>query len=130
MDKLIGREKEIKQLNDYVASDRPEFVAIYGRRRVGKTFLVNQLFGGKMAFSMTGVMEGTKDEQMEAFIDAMEEFGGELIEKPKTWMEAFRILKAYLKKKVLLNERCIVFFDELPSMDTQRSGFVRALGYF
>ena len=90
MDKLIGREKEIKQLNDYVASDRPEFIAIYGRRRVGKTFLVNQLFGGKMAFSMTGVMEGTKDEQMEAFIDAMEEFGGELIEKPKTWMEAFR----------------------------------------
>ena len=58
MDKLIGREKEIKQLNDYVASDRPEFIAIYGRRRVGKTFLVNQLFGGKMAFSMTGVMEG------------------------------------------------------------------------
>ena len=55
MDKLIGREKEIKQLNDYVASDRPEFIAIYGRRRVGKTFLVNQLFGGKMAFSMTGV---------------------------------------------------------------------------
>ena len=48
MDKLIGREKEIKQLNDYVTSDRPEFIAIYGRRRVGKTFLVNQLFGGKM----------------------------------------------------------------------------------
>ena len=59
MDKLIGREKEIKQLNDYVTSDRPEFIAIYGRRRVGKTFLVNQLFGGKMAFSMTGVMQGS-----------------------------------------------------------------------
>ena len=130
MDKLIGREREIKLLNDYVSSERPEFIAIYGRRRVGKTYLVNQLFGGKLAFSMTGVLEGTKDEQMEAFIDAMEEFSGELIAKPKTWMEAFRILKGYLKKKVEQNQRCIVFLDELPSMDTQRSGFVRALGYF
>lgn len=130
MDKLIGREREIKQLNDYVTSERPEFIAIYGRRRVGKTYLVNQLFGGKMAFSMTGVLEGTKDEQMEAFIDAMEEYSGKLIEKPKTWMEAFRVLKAFLKKKVVLKQRCIVFLDELPSMDTQRSGFVRALGYF
>lgn len=79
---------------------------------------------------MTGVLEGTKDEQMEAFIDAMEEFSGKLIAKPKTWMEAFRILKGYLKKKVVLNQRCVIFLDELPSMDTQRSGFVRALGYF
>lgn len=99
MDKLIGREREIKLLNDYVSSDRPEFIAIYGRRRVGKTYLVNQLFSGKLAFSMTGVLEGTKDEQMEAFIDGMEEFSGELISKPKTWMEAFRILKGYLKRK-------------------------------
>lgn len=67
---------------------------------------------------------------MEAFIDAMQEYSGELFEKPKTWMEAFRILKTFLKKKVALKQRCIVFFDELPSMDTQRSGFVRALGYF
>lgn len=67
---------------------------------------------------------------MEAFIDAMQEYSGKLPEKPKTWMEAFRILKLYLKKKVTLKRRCIVFLDELPSMDTQRSGFVRALGYF
>jgi AAA+ ATPase superfamily predicted ATPase len=105
-------------------------VAIYGRRRVGKTFLVNQQFAGKLAFSMTGVLNGTKNEQMEAFIDAMQEYSGDLFEKPKTWMEAFRILKTFLKKKVALKQRCIVFFDELPSMDTQRSGFVRALGYF
>lgn len=130
MDKLIGREQEIKLLNEYTSSGRPEFVAIYGRRRVGKTFLVNQLFSGKLAFSMTGVLNGTKDEQMEAFIDAMQEYSGDLIDKPKSWMEAFRILKAFLKKKVVLEQRCVVFLDELPSMDTQRSGFVRALGYF
>ena len=50
MDKLIGREKEIQLLTEFTSSDRPEFVAIYGRRRVGKTFLVNHLFHGKMAF--------------------------------------------------------------------------------
>lgn len=130
MDKLIGRDLEKKQLVEYVNSDRPEFVAVYGRRRVGKTFLVNKMLGGKMTFSMTGVLDGSKDEQMEAFIDAMKEYSGELIEKPKTWMEAFRILKTFLKKKVKLKQRCVVFLDELPSMDTQRSGFVRALGYF
>lgn len=130
MDKLVGREQEIKLLKEYTTSECPEFVAVYGRRRVGKTYLVNQLFGGKMAFAMTGVLNGTKEEQMEAFVDAMQEYSGKLPEKPKTWMEAFRILKLYLKKKVALKRRCIVFLDELPSMDTQRSGFVRALGYF
>jgi AAA+ ATPase superfamily predicted ATPase len=130
MDKLIGREQEIRLLTDYASSDRPEFVAIYGRRRVGKTFLVNQVFGGKMAFSMTGVLNGSKEEQMEAFVDAMQEYSGKLFKKPDTWMEAFRILKSFLKKKVVLKRRCIVFLDELPSMDTQRSGFIRALGYF
>ncbi len=130
MDKLVGREQEIKLLKEYTASERPEFVAIYGRRRVGKTYLVNQLFNGKMAFAMTGVLNGTKDEQMEAFIDAMQEYSGKLPQKPKTWMEAFRVLKLYLKNKVTLKRRCIIFLDELPSMDTQRSGFVRALGYF
>ena len=130
MDKLIGREQEIRMLKEYTTSDRPEFVAIYGRRRVGKTFLVNRLFDEKMAFSMTGVLDGSMSEQMDAFVDAMQEYSGSLIDKPGTWMEAFRILKAFLKKKVKLKQRCIVFFDELPSMDTQRSGFVRALGYF
>lgn len=130
MDKLIGREQEIRMLKEYTTSDRPEFVAIYGRRRVGKTFLVNRLFDEKMAFSITGVLDGSMSEQMDAFVDAMQEYSGSLIDKPGTWMEAFRILKAFLKKKVKLKQRCIVFFDELPSMDTQRSGFVRALGYF
>ena len=130
MDKLIGREKEIRLLTEYTSSDRPEFVAIYGRRRVGKTFLVNHLFHGKMAFAMTGVLDGTSEEQMEAFIDALQEYSKKTVKRPENWMEAFRLLKEYLKRKVTLKRRCIVFLDELPSMDTQRSGFIRALGYF
>lgn len=130
MEKLIGREKEIISLKKYTSSQRPEFVAVYGRRRIGKTFLINNLFEGKMAFSMTGVIDGSSNEQMEAFVDAMQEYGKKPIERPNNWMEAFRILKEHLKRKVKLKRRCIVFLDELPSMDTQRSNFVRALGYF
>lgn len=130
MDKLIGRENEKKLLLEYAQSDRPEFIAIYGRRRVGKTFLVSKLFKGKLAFAMTGVLDGTKEEQTTAFVDAMKEYAGQSVTPPTTWMEAFGMIKTYLKKKVRLRRRCIMFIDELPSFDTQRSGFVRALGYF
>ena len=130
MKKLIGREKEIEALKRYTSSPHAEFVAIYGRRRVGKTFLVNNLFDKKLSFTMTGVLNGTMSEQMEAFADALFEFSGQLPPKTKTWMEAFRILKLYLKTKIEQKKRCIIFFDELPALDTQRSGFVRALGYF
>lgn len=130
MDKLVGREQEIRMLEEYTTSGRPEFVAIYGRRRVGKTFLVNQLFKDRLAFSMTGVLGGTKQEQMAAFVDALQDYSGSSIATPATWMDAFRQLKLYLKTKVQQTGRCIVFLDELPAIDTQRSGFVRALGYF
>ena len=93
MDKLIGREKEIRLLTEYTSSDHPEFVAIYGRRRVGKTFLVNHLFHGKMAFAMTGVLDGTSEEQMEAFIDALQEYSKKTVKRPENWMEAFTLLK-------------------------------------
>ena len=74
---IIGREKEIAEFETYVKSGKPEFIAVYGRRRVGKTFLINQLFNGQMAFSMTGVLEGNFDEQIEAFMDAMDLYGFE-----------------------------------------------------
>ena len=79
---------------------------------------------------MTGVLDGTSEEQMEAFIDALQEYSKKTDKRPENWMEAFRLLRVYLKRKVTLKRRCIVFLDELPSMDTQRSGFIRALGYF
>lgn len=127
---LIGREPEIKSLKEYTLSGRAEFVAIYGRRRVGKTFLVKNLFENSLAFSMTGIINGKMSEQMEAFVDAMIDFSGNTVETPKTWMEAFRLLKQYLKSEVKKNRPCVIFFDEISSMDTQRSGFLRALGYF
>lgn len=130
MKKLIGRDKELALLERYIGSDRPEFIAVYGRRRVGKTYLINHAFTNRFAFAMTGVLDGTKRDQMMAFADAMEMFGNELPKTPDNWMKAFGILRKFLQPKVESGEPCIVFLDEIPCLDTHNSGFAKALGYF
>ena len=127
---IIGRDKEITEIEKYLHSGQPEFVAVYGRRRVGKTFLINQLFKGKMAFAMTGVLEGSFDEEMDAFLDAMDLYGFELKERPATWMRAFTLLRKALQPIVETGDACIVFLDEIPCLDTHGSGFAKALGHF
>lgn len=130
MNKIIGREQEIKKLSAAVDRVRPEFIALYGRRRVGKTFLINQIFRNQFAFKMTGVIEGTLKDQFTAFVDAMNDYGFDVPEQPKDWMQAFIMLKNALKKKVNNGEQCIVFIDELPAMDAEGSNVAGAVGYF
>lgn len=130
MDKIIGREAEIGKLEALTKSPRAEFVALYGRRRVGKTFLINQVFKNQFAFKMTGVIEGSLKDQFTAFKDAMEEFGYALPETPKDWMTAFVMLKNALKEVARNGERCIVFIDELPALDAENSNVAGAVGYF
>lgn len=130
MNTIIGREQEIKKLSAAVDRVRPEFIALYGRRRVGKTFLINQIFRNQFAFKMTGVIEGTLKDQFTAFVDAMNDYGFDVPEQPKDWMQAFIMLKNALKKKVNNGEQCIVFIDELPAMDAEGSNVAGAVGYF
>ena len=130
MDSIIGREEEIRLLEQYVRSGKPEFIALYGRRRVGKTFLVNRVFGDRLTFSMTGVLEGNKAAQMHAFADAMDLYGNRMEKRPKDWYEAFQTLRHFLMGKMESGKRCIVFIDELPCFDTRQSDFTNALGYF
>lgn len=130
MDTIIGRRAEINKLNALAESPRAEFVALYGRRRVGKTFLVNQVFQARFAFKMTGVIEGTLDEQFRAFVDAMDDFGYEVPEQPKDWMSAFIMLKKALRNVVAKSERCVIFIDELPALDAANSNVAGAVGYF
>ena len=130
MNTIIGREQEIKKLSAAVDRVRPEFIALYGRRRVGKTFLINQMFRNQFAFKMTGVIEGTLKDQFTAFVDAMNDYGFDVPEQPKDWMQAFIMLKNALKKKVNNGEQCIVFIDELPAMDAEGSNVAGAVGYF
>ncbi|MBQ9524492.1 MAG: ATP-binding protein [Bacteroidaceae bacterium] len=130
MENIIGREAEIKRLTAAVNSPKSELIALYGRRRVGKTFLINQMFKNQYAFKMTGVIEGTLKDQFAAFTDAMNDYGYDLTEKPKDWMSAFIMLKNALKQKVEDGERCVIFIDELPAMDAENSNVAGAVGYF
>lgn len=130
MEKIVGRDKEMAMLAEYMQSGRPEFVAVYGRRRVGKTFLVRSFFKDKFAFYATGIIDGDRSEEMEAFHTALVTYGYKG-QKAKTWIEAFVALADLLKKKNRnKNKRLVVFVDELPCFDTPNSGFVHALDFF
>ena len=136
MSTVIGRTKEIEELERIFRSGRPEFVAVYGRRRVGKTFLIKQALKGKFTFQHTGVSpvdhDGEKSRmktQLESFYYSMLSHGLEGFKMPKSWMEAFYQLEQLLKMHDD-GKRQVVFFDELPWMDTPRSGFLSAFQNF
>ena len=126
---LIGRNEEIKQLKDYCQSNKAEFIAIYGRRRIGKTFLIDEFFEHKFAFSISGVIDGERSEQMSAFMQGLRVIGynGGV---PHTWMDAFFVLSQSLEQKLHTENRCVIFIDELPCFDTPKSGFIRAFSHF
>jgi len=131
METIVGREEEISRISKYLHSGKAEFVALYGRRRVGKTFLVTSFFKNKFDFDVTGIIGGGKSEELMAFYTSLCHYGyrgG----KPKNWMEAFDTLRSMLeaRMKKRRNKRCVVFFDELPCFDTPKSGFIHALDYF
>lgn len=132
---IIGRTHEIKELNHYRESGRAEFVAIYGRRRVGKTFLINEVLGDYMTFRHTGLSpydrkrKAALKEQLQNFHFSLIRYGLEGVSQPKSWMEAFFMLEQLLERKDN-GSRQVVFIDELPWMDTPRSGFLTALEAF
>lgn len=133
---IVGRQTEIVELEKLYHSDRPEFVAVYGRRRVGKTFLIKQALKGRITFQHTGVSPIDQDSdrgqmrmQLESFYYALLNQGLEGYKPPKTWMEAFFLLEQLLQN-LDNGERQVVFIDELPWMDTPRSGFLPAFENF
>lgn len=126
---VVGRIDEISRLKAYYNSGKPEFIALYGRRRVGKTFLVEQLFADKFMFHVTGVIEGDKEDEMTVFYKALESIGYEGAAS-KSWYDAFTALRGCLEKKIRKNKRCVLFIDELPCFDTPNSRFLKAFGNF
>ena len=125
---LIGREKQQQALLELLESDESQFCAIYGRRRVGKTYLVKQTFGGKFAFVHTGLAKATKAEQLWEFRESLRSAGVKKCKLPKTWFEAFHMLQDYLAS--LPEGKKIVFIDELPWLDTPKSRFLTAFEHF
>lgn len=127
--KIIGRKSEIKELERLASSGAPEFVAVYGRRRVGKTFLVKEFFGNNFVFYATGISRGTKAEQLQNFQDSLLEYGYKGDNTVlKDWHEAFKRLRSVVEQS--RQKRKVIFLDELPWMDTQKSHFVQALDLF
>lgn len=126
---IIGRAAEQEILHQRINSKSPELIAIYGRRRIGKTFLVRQYFNDAFDFYSTGIYQGTKKEQLGTFNRQLEYYSGQRWKVAKDWFEAFAQLREYLES-IGGNKPIIVFLDELPWMDTQKSRFVKALEFF
>lgn len=124
---MVGRLKEIEELNQLAESGESEFVAVYGRRRVGKTYLVRETFADRFAFCHTGLPNATKRQQLAHFKKSLESFGYEG-SAPSDWASAFDALRTILSKCVL--RRKVVFIDELPWLDTAKSDFLMALESF
>ena len=125
---IIGRKTEIERLENYVGSSRSEFIVIYGRRRVGKTFLVRELFEGQITFRVTGMENAGMRQQLENFAFAIHR-GVEPEAVPGDWNKAFRMLINHVE---LIDDAGpkILFFDELPWFDTHGARFVSAFEHF
>lgn len=125
---LVGREKEIELLKHISQDNNSHFVAVYGRRRIGKTFLIREAFDYRFTFQHAGLSEGGMKEQLFAFVSSMKDAGYHYKRKPKNWLEAFEGLKDLIRQS---NEkRKIIFIDELSWMDTQKSDLMVALENF
>lgn len=128
---VIGRKAEKKILEKYYTSKSAEFLAIYGRRRVGKTFLIRNYFRDKgVFFEVTGALNGELKEQLENFHSEYMGLFQHEVDKgaPKSWREAFQRLKRSLEK-IRKDQKIILFFDELPWLASARSRFLPALDY-
>jgi AAA+ ATPase superfamily predicted ATPase len=137
---IIGCEREIKKLNALYESGSAELIALYGRRGVGKTFLVNETFGDRICFRHAGLSPlagsiGEKSgknrmkDQLMHFHHSLKAFGGDS-RKPESWLEAFYALEDFLSKKYGNDQRILVFIDEIQWLDTPRAGFMTGFEAF
>ena len=131
---IIGRKTEQNQLTDWLNSGKPEFVAVYGRRRIGKTYLIKEYFKQRFSFYTTGVANLKMKEQLRLFGDNLRKYGSEESGNPCDWFDAFRRLQELIESGKTFHDpvsgRAVVFIDELPWMDSPRSNFKEALDYF
>lgn len=126
---LIGRKREIEKFDKIMASSKAEFLAVYGRRRVGKTFLIREYFTNQYAFYATGLAKGNTKQQLTNFTFFINQYFDTQCDIPENWLMAFNILITELKMKNGL-EKQVIFIDEMPWMDTAKSDFMMGLEFF
>lgn len=125
---IIGRKAEKETLQRAYDSNESEFIAIYGRRRVGKTFLIREYFDEDIVFQCSGLSQQNTASQLYNFNSTLNRYERTANKPPANWLEAFDRLIAYLE--IVPIERKVVFFDELPWMDTPSSDIIPALEHF
>ena len=126
--RIIGLEYEQHILRNICEEKEAQLIAVYGRRRVGKTHLVKYFFDEKFDFYFSGSFEAPMKVQLTLFSGAIKSHSRQTLPIPKDWFEAFEQLKSHLS--ALKKERIVVFLDELPWMDTPKSNFLTAFSYF
>lgn len=126
---IIGRKEEKARLQRAYDSEVSEFVTVYGRRRIGKTFLVRETFKDRFTFQYTGIFNVRNRKQLEEFHTALVDQGLDKAEdRPKDWFEAFHQLEKLIGKSS--ESRKVIFLDELPWMDARNSELIKALEHF
>jgi uncharacterized protein len=128
---MVGRVEEIKILDDALQSAQSELIAIYGRRRIGKTYLIREYFAKQLVFSMSGLYEGTIAEQLREFTACLKlAYKSELtFQNPKDWFEAFGMLKTLIESQPKKAKK-VIFLDEVPWLATPKSRFLTAFESF
>jgi hypothetical protein len=129
MSVIVAREKEQKLLLETWGSEKAEFIALYGRRRVGKTFIVRRLFEKKGIFvQVTGIKDGNMADQLRRFSEGFAEafYTGAVLQPPANWDEAFKLLNDKLKE-LPKSKKVTIFLDELPWLSTKKSGLLQSL---
>ena len=128
MAKIIGRKAELAELQQLYNSKKSEFVALYGRRRVGKTYLVRNAFEGRINFQFSATANSKMSIQLTYFNIALQEASGRELPLAGNWIQSFQQLIDYLQN--LPEGRKVVFIDEMPWLDTPKSDFMPALEHF
>jgi uncharacterized protein len=131
MEKVVGREPEKKLLREAMQSKTPELIAVYGRRRVGKTFLIRQFLKKEIAFEFIGSKEANLGQQLANFSKSLGKLSGneKLYRVPANWADGFDLLTSYITPK-LVTGKTVVFFDEFPWINTHKSGFLSAFDHW
>ena len=133
MEKFVGREDEIKILNGALTSQKAELIAVYGRRRVGKTYMIETLYKDKILFQFTGLNRTDSTKQLEGFAHAMQKMLGQQttvpITTPQNWFKAFWLLIDVLSAMPITEKR-VIFLDEFPWIAGRKSDFLSAFDHF
>jgi AAA+ ATPase superfamily predicted ATPase len=129
--KIVGRESEIAVLKEALKSDQAELIAVYGRRRVGKTFLIRSVYSNQMVFDFTGVKDASLSDQLKNFSRVLVSTfkPSSKLQVAKSWIDAFWQLAELLEKDLNKGKK-VIFLDEFPWLDTPRSKFLQAFDHF